>query len=69
MIECGKILNEITINTTDPQKILPIFISRYFGQFDKNYEQKMRIVMSDLFWKLISQDLIKPNDSTKVVQK
>jgi hypothetical protein len=62
------ITDNISINT-NTHNILPILISRYYGQFDKNYEQKMRIVMSDLFWKLISQDLAKPNDTTKVVHR
>ena len=51
------ILAEQTVRTSSEANVLPVLISKYYGQFDKDYEGKMMRYSSDLFWKRISRDL------------
>jgi hypothetical protein len=52
------ILAERAIKTGNEVTILPILISKYYGQFDKDYETKMQRYSSDLFWKRISREIM-----------
>lgn len=52
------ILTEQAVKTSSEGNILPVLISKYYGQFDKDYESKMMRYSSDLFWKRISRDLM-----------
>jgi hypothetical protein len=53
------IFAEQAAKTGNVETVLPILISKYYGQFDRDYEAKMVKYSSDLFWKRISRELMK----------
>lgn len=62
------ILAEQAVKTSSEGNILPVLISKYYGQFDKDYESKMMRYSSDLFWKRISRDLMNLKSHNKQPQ-
>ena len=62
------ILAEQAVKTSSEGNILPVLISKYYGQFDKDYESKMMRYSSDLFWKRISRDLMNLKTHSKQSQ-
>lgn len=51
------IFAEKAVHMSNEENVLPVLISKYYGQFDKNYETLMVKYSSDLFWKRISREL------------